>query len=263
VSVQGKVRNAAPAAREDGPAAGAYSAEYYRERQRCPFLRIEVAQALQLVDPRPGERLLELGCGAGALLAAAASRGARAVGIDVNRGALRLAAGEARVLEASAEWLPFPEERFDAVVAQHLIEHFSAPGPLLQEWRRVLAPGGVLVLVTPNERYPDPSVYFDPDHKLIFSRRLLRQALIAAGFQVERCYTVFPYLGSQRLRPLARRLPWLRRLPWFGEHGAAIIVRARKARDAHSAAVAAQGGRRAPGDRRARVTAAGRRGETQ
>ena len=90
----------------------------------------------------------------------------------------------------------------------------------------MLAPDGVLVLVTPNDSYPDPSVYFDPDHKFIFSRRLLREALVTAGFQVERCYTLFPYLGSQRL---ARRLPWLRWLPWFGEHGAAIMARARRA----------------------------------
>ena len=263
MSGQGTLPSATLAAPPDGQAAGAYSPEYYRERQHCPFLRIEVAQALRLVDPHPGRRLLELGCGAGTLLAAAAARGTQAVGIDVNRGALRLASEAAGVLLASAERLPFPEERFDAVVAQHLIEHFSAPGPLLQEWRRVLVPGGRLVLVTPNDRYPDPSVYFDPDHKLIFSRRLLRQALVTAGFQVERCYTIFPYLGSQRLRPLARRLPWLRRLPWFGERGAAIIVRARKARDARSAAIPAHEGRWAPGDRRALVTAAPRKGGTQ
>ena len=205
-----------------------YTEDYYRTRQGSPHFRIEVAHALRLLRLRPGQRLLEPGCGAGALLSAAAARGAWAVGLDVNGDALRIASQSGDALFASAERLPFPDHAFDAVIAQHLIEHFATPEPLLREWHRVLGPAGRLVLLTPNERYADPSIYFDPDHRLIFSRSRLRRALADAGFRVERDYTLFPYLGSPHLARVARRMLWLRWLPWFRERGATILVRAKR-----------------------------------
>jgi ubiquinone/menaquinone biosynthesis C-methylase UbiE len=204
-----------------------YTEDYYRTRQGSPHFRIEVAHALRLLRPRPGQRLLEPGCGAGALLSAAAARGALVVGLDVNEDALRIAAQSGDALFADAERLPFSDHSFDAAIAQHVIEHFATPERLLREWHRVLAPGGRLVLLTPNEGYGDPSIYFDPTHRLIYSRRRLRRALADAGFRVERDYTLFPYLGWPRLARVARRLLWLRWLPWFRERGATILVRAR------------------------------------
>jgi ubiquinone/menaquinone biosynthesis C-methylase UbiE len=206
-----------------------YAGDYYRARLACPGFRREVEHALRLLDLRPGDRLLEVGCGAGALLAAASQYCPEVVGLEVNRGALRMAERAGEVVCADAEHLPFADGAFDAMVAQHLIEHFAAPEPLLREWRRVLLPGGRLVLLTPNARYPDPALFFDPDHRLIFSRGHLRQVLREAGFRVARDYTLFPFLGSRRLGRVARRLLWLRRLPWFSERGATIFVRARRA----------------------------------
>ncbi len=206
-----------------------YTQDYYEARGKCPFLRIEVQHTLQLLEPLVGRRLLELGCGAGALLSAAAARGADAVGLDVNRCALRtVGRSGAAVLAAGAQALPFSGETFDVVAAQHVIEHFAAPGQLLREWRRVLKPGGRLVLVTPNARYADPSVFYDADHKLIFTRRQLRDALTEAGFQVERAFTLFPYQGPDKIGAVARRLLWFRYLPWFAERGATIVALARK-----------------------------------
>jgi SAM-dependent methyltransferase len=104
----------------------------------------------RFLDPRPGERVLEVGCGPGHLTKRLQDLGCRAVGVDANPQAPDAAiADDVRVMRAEA--LAFPDSSFDKVLAVHAIEHFpDLPGGV-SEMARVLRPGGLMLLVYPAE----------------------------------------------------------------------------------------------------------------
>jgi arsenite methyltransferase len=97
---------------------------------------------------RPGERVLDLGCGAGLTASyLARSYGVSVTGLDTSPEFL----GEAREREADVEWilggaanLPFEAESFDVVFAECFLSAFADPALILREIRRVLRPGGRL-----------------------------------------------------------------------------------------------------------------------
>src|SRR5262245_32531802 len=107
---------------------------------------------------RESGRLLEIGCGTGPLLVAAAKRFDSVAGIDI---AFRwLVVGKKRLAEAGladvplicacAEALPFRAANFDRVVADSVLEHVADQEAVLKEAYRVMRPGGRLLLATPN-----------------------------------------------------------------------------------------------------------------
>lgn len=103
----------------------------------------------ELVAARSPTSVLDVGCGGGQLLLELSRRlPARLVGVDA--GVLELPAGvEYRSADITGR-LPADDAEFDAVVLGEVIEHVPHPDALLRQVRRVLAPGGVLVLSTPN-----------------------------------------------------------------------------------------------------------------
>jgi ubiquinone/menaquinone biosynthesis C-methylase UbiE len=98
-------------------------------------------------------RLLEVGCGMGDLLQFLQTRYA-IFGTDINPWALAQAQNklpQGNFLLVSAEDLrAFPQAAFQIVIAKHVIEHLQHPDQAISEMSRVLAPGGLLVLATPN-----------------------------------------------------------------------------------------------------------------
>ncbi|MEA2385208.1 MAG: hypothetical protein QOH72_5179 [Solirubrobacteraceae bacterium] len=100
---------------------------------------------LDAAGVRSGARVLDVGCGHGDLCAAAAARGADAVGVDLADGMLAAAREAHPALEfrrADAEDLPFPDASFDAALAAFLVNHLPRPERGAAELRRVVAPGG-------------------------------------------------------------------------------------------------------------------------
>jgi ubiquinone/menaquinone biosynthesis C-methylase UbiE len=113
---------------------------------------------LRVVGPVDGRRVLEVGCGTGELLraVAAAGRPARLAGLDPDPkmlaqadAKLRGAGVEPELVRGYAQALPFPDGSFDLVLSSLMLHHLDTPTKrsALREWRRVLAPGGALVLV--------------------------------------------------------------------------------------------------------------------
>lgn len=143
---------------------------------------------------RPGDRVLDLGCGEGTFAKLAIEGGAgSALGADIAQAAL----DRARRLHPELDFervaddgpLPFVDNRFDLVWASEVIEHIADTGAWLSEVRRVLVPGGRLAITTPDhgrlallaggvERYSQPL----GDHLHLYTRRSLRRLLCEFGF---------------------------------------------------------------------------------
>ncbi len=100
-----------------------------------------------LLDPRPGERILDLGCGGGQLSVVIAGSGAVVTGVDADPGLIRLARDRAehlRWVEADIVGLDLGEE-FDAVFSNAVLHWLSDPGGAASVVARHLAPGGRFV----------------------------------------------------------------------------------------------------------------------
>jgi len=96
-----------------------------------------------------GARILDAPCGSGALAAALAERGFAAVGADVDTEAAAML-GPAFSQVNLNESLPWKEQSFDAVFSTEGIEHLENHFSFLREMCRILKPGGILLLTTPN-----------------------------------------------------------------------------------------------------------------
>src|ERR1700730_4526687 len=110
--------------------------------------------ALTLANATKARRILDLGCGDGAIAAELAeSMNANVIGADVSALAAQRCSErgiEAHQVSAGEEPLPFPDQSFVLVFMTEVLEHLVHPYAAMQEVRRVLAPNGHLVLSTPN-----------------------------------------------------------------------------------------------------------------
>ncbi len=110
-----------------------------------------------------GKRVLDAACGSGYGTAMLAESASSVIGIDISREAVGYArANYAAAAAAGAEIdfsegdclaLPFTDESLDVVVAFEIVEHLKDATGFLRELRRVLRPGGLLLLSTPNRLY--------------------------------------------------------------------------------------------------------------
>lgn len=143
---------------------------------------------------RPGGRLLEVGCATGERLALLRSLGWDVQGVEISEQACRQAKARhgIEVFCGELEEACLPATSVDAVVMSHLIEHVHDPVATLQEVRRVLRPGGVVLMETPNvdslERHVFGDCWYDwdvPRHLFLFSARTLGLCCVRARLCVQ------------------------------------------------------------------------------
>jgi SAM-dependent methyltransferase len=157
----------------------------------------ERRRALLIGEVRPGERVLDLGCGAGRFVAALREAGADPVGVELAEAALERArvnapGADLRLVEADGS-LPLEHASVDLVWCSEVLEHVPDTAHLLLEVRRVLRPGGRLVVTVPGHGRLRTALvaltrfesHFDPlgQHVRFYTRRSLAATLEHAGFE--------------------------------------------------------------------------------
>ncbi len=152
------------------------------------------ARVLSALDEVPATRVLEVGCGAGALLCELAARGLDVVGLETSAQAAALArrlalhCGSAHQVtsDSDASWC----RRFDVVCSFDVLEHIEDDAAALREWHGWLGEGGVLLLSVPahQKRWGSGDVW--AGHWRRYDRSFLVRRVEEAGFRVDRieCY---------------------------------------------------------------------------
>jgi len=156
-------------------------------------------------------RVVDIGCGNGALCQELASRGYEVVGCEPSANDLRLARDAAPELvfhELGVEDDPSPlgNESFDVAIATEVVEHLVTPRHLPRFARKLLRPGGHLIISTPYHGYLKNIVlaltnrwdvhlnpFWDGGHIKFWSRKTLSQLLNETGFHIVR------FIGAGRL----------------------------------------------------------------
>jgi SAM-dependent methyltransferase len=184
----------------------------------------------------PDATVLDVGCGHGMHALKAARRCRHVVGVDGNLESLGVALRSSRSRPSPnaaffaadlEQGLSVKGSRFDTVICLDLLEHVRQRDLLLTEIRRVLKPGGTMLLSVPNrgtswKRRLDRAglfSYSDPDHKIEYTLEELEAELAKNGFRIVHLHpTVYdtPLIGAIDLvgglsLPLYRRLTELRR----------------------------------------------------
>jgi SAM-dependent methyltransferase len=149
---------------------------------------------------RPGDRVLDLGCGFGRHAYESARRGATVVACDMSLAELKDVRGMFAALgydsssttNGDATRLPFADASFDRIIASEVLEHVPDDGAAFRELARVLKPGGTIAVTVPaflaervcwalSDEYHAPFV--EGGHVRIYTTAELRTSLRAVGLR--------------------------------------------------------------------------------
>lgn len=147
---------------------------------------------LAVVPPyRAGGWLLDVGCGNGAYLRAMRDLGWEVYGVEIHAETTRRAreAWGLDVRQGTLEEAGFPDGAFDVITFWHTLEHLPSPRRTLAECLRLLRPGGLVMLETPNLGGPGARLFGGrwfhldaPRHFYAFTPDTLRNLLVQVGF---------------------------------------------------------------------------------
>lgn len=182
-----------------------------------PGLAARQRRWARLSRPHDHATLLDVGAGSGGAVAHFRALGWNAIGVDVDPAAVAAArASELPVTEHEITTVP-GSDRFDAITMSHSLEHLHDPAGALTAAYRLLKPGGVLELITPNASSLGRRVYArdwlgldPPRHLVVFTPRAITRVLHDAGLQRIRFHrsdrpSAWYFNASEALR---RGRPW-------------------------------------------------------
>lgn len=159
------------------------------------YVREAVGGSVMWLPATPGGRLLDVGCGNGEYLETMSRLGWEAHGVDpdgrASASARRRLGEGAKVFTGTLGNVSLPEAAYDAVTSRHVIEHTPDPAGFFAEARRILRPGGRLVVTTPNSRSLGHRLFKEhwrglepPRHLNVLSRGILERCAREAGFGI-------------------------------------------------------------------------------
>jgi SAM-dependent methyltransferase len=222
-----------------------------------------------VAGPLRGKSAIDCGCGAGEYVRALANLGADAWGIEYSAEkigkAVRLGGlPEGRVAVGDIEAIEFADDRFDVALVNEVLEHVPRDDRGIREVHRILKPGGVALIFSPNRLYPfethgvslrsgakvphyTPFVPYVPVRLGLFrywARNYwpweLRALVRAGGFSIERCayvWQTFENISGHQPRLIAALRPLLRAIaraleatPGLRAFGVSQLIVARKPR---------------------------------
>jgi ubiquinone/menaquinone biosynthesis C-methylase UbiE len=174
--------------------------------------RPSVVSAIGALGLRPGQRVLDAGCGPGAqlgLLIEAVAPGGRVVGLDLEPGNVEAAAalwpehvasGVLSLESGDVTRLPFAADAFDAAWTSLVLHHVDDPGAALRELARVVAPGGLVTVLDGDDGASFPVLPWLPELEERVRSAVRRGAAESYGGKLD--YTFLPYLGRELPRLL-------------------------------------------------------------
>jgi 2-polyprenyl-3-methyl-5-hydroxy-6-metoxy-1,4-benzoquinol methylase len=162
----------------------------FRRRQECTTI-------LNWLDARPGEAILDIGCGDGYYDALVSRTGARVLGIDIHPQMLPFAqkhySGEqTEFVFMNAEAMNLPGRTFDKVMSLCVVEHFGNDETVLRHIARYLKPGGRFVFSADSLSNPGITSEERARHRrryavnTFYDREMIGEKLARAGFTVEK-----------------------------------------------------------------------------
>lgn len=156
---------------------------------------------MYLSNLKPG-RLLDIGCGDGQRLIFMKSKGWDVIGQEIDPKAAAFSLKEGfKIYLGDLPNLKLPENHFDVIIMNHVIEHLLDPLAILTECHRILKKNGHLIIITPNSQalthffFKNNWIGLDPPrHIFIFSKISLNSLGLKAGFS--KCNTWTTYVNS-------------------------------------------------------------------
>jgi SAM-dependent methyltransferase len=214
-----------------------------------------LAKALDLFAAEPGRgRLIDVAAGSGIAAEALTEQGWTVSALDISDALLEQVrargVSETRRHDLAEGPLPFEDGAFAGAFAGEIVEHLVDTGAFMSELARVLAPGGAVVITTPNlaslenrlrllaGRYPrwvewelpgaSARPFHDQGHVRSYTPRTLRAQLREHGFVVERVLGNWVPLVPQRFVTDLTWPPLARTGDWFPSLSQGLIVKARR-----------------------------------
>ncbi len=160
----------------------------------------DIKSELAYINALPAGRLLDVGCGLGEALSGISDAWERH-GVEPSKFASQHAAQWGKIHCGYLDAAGYPDDYFDVVLFNHVLEHIADPLPVLREVRRVIKPAGSLVIIVPNfdsgcaRRFGENYRFLDdPTHVTCLSPESLRRLLRDTGFKVTR--TEYPFFDT-------------------------------------------------------------------